>query len=58
MSKMDKYNMIDIDKDRERKRQIVIKKSLANGKEARKLLQHAGIITRQGNLAAVYRPKP
>ena len=55
---MNEYNLIDIDKDRERKRQFVIKKSLANGKEARKLLQNAGIITRQGNLAAVYRPKP
>ena len=55
---MGRCNMIDIDKDRERKRQFVIKKSLANGKEARKLLQKAGIITKQGNLAAVYRPKP
>ena len=47
-----------IDREREKKRLAVIKKSLSSSKEAQRMLQNAGIVTRQGNLALVYRPKP
>lgn len=46
---------IFIDKDREKKRQSVIKQSSSDPQKARKLLETAGIITRNGNISKVYR---
>ena len=46
-----------MDKNREKKRQEVIKKSLSSSEDAQWLLRSAGIITKQGNVAPVYRPK-
>ena len=46
-----------MDKNREKKRQEAIKKSLSNSREARKMLQDAGIITKKGNVSPNYRPK-
>lgn len=46
---------IFIDSNREKKRQLVIKRSTSSPQEAQKLLQSAGIITRSGNISKVYR---
>lgn len=45
-----------MDKNREKKRKEVIKKSLSSSEDAQKMLKSAGIITRQGNVSPVYRP--
>lgn len=45
-----------MDKDREKKRQEVIKKSLSDNEYAQRMLRKAGIITRSGKLAPLYRP--
>lgn len=49
---------IFVDKNRERKRQEVIKRSLSSSEEAKRLLKKAGILTRSGNVAPIYRPQP
>lgn len=44
-----------MDKNRDKKRQEVIKRSLSSSEDARKMLTSAGIITKQGNVATVYK---
>lgn len=46
-----------VDKDREKKRQKAIKKSLSSSEEAQKMLRDAGILTKSGNVSRIYRPK-
>ncbi len=48
---------IFLDKNREKKRQEVIKRSLSSSKDAQRMLQNAGIITKQGNVSPVYRTR-
>ena len=45
-----------MDKNREKKRQEVIKKSLSSSTDAQRILRNAGIITRKGNVSPIYRP--
>ena len=45
-----------MDKNREKKRQEAIKKSLSSSEDAQRMLKDAGIITRQGNVSPAYRP--
>ena len=45
-----------MDKNREKKRQEVIKKSLSSSEDAQRMLKSAGIITKQGNVSPMYRP--
>ena len=45
-----------MDKNREKKRQEVIKRSLSSSEDARKMLKNAGIITRKGNVSPIYKP--
>lgn len=45
-----------MDKNREKKRQEAIKKSLSSSEDAQRMLRSAGIITKQGNVSPVYRP--
>jgi len=45
-----------MDKNREKKRQQVIKKSLSSSEDAQRMLKSAGIITKQGNVSPMYRP--
>lgn len=47
-----------MDKNREKKRQEVIKKSLSSSENAKRLLKSAHIITKQGNVAPAYKSKP
>lgn len=55
-SKIGRIMQVMMDKNREKKRQEVIKKSLSSSEDAQRLLRSAGIITKQGNVAPVYRP--
>lgn len=45
-----------MDKNREKKRQEVIRRSLSSNEEAQRMLKNAGIITKQGNVSPIYRP--
>lgn len=45
-----------MDKNREKKRQEVIKKSLSSSEDAQSMLKSAGIITKKGNVSPIYRP--
>lgn len=55
-SKKEKYMQVVMDKNREKKRQEVIKRSLSSSEDARKMLKNAGIITRKGNVSPIYKP--
>jgi hypothetical protein len=55
--KNEKVMKIFLDKNREKKRQEVIKRSLSSSKDAQRMLQNAGIITKQGNVSPVYRTR-
>jgi len=46
---------IFIDKNREKKRQETIRKSLSSTEESVKILQEAGILTSKGNIAPAYK---
>lgn len=47
-----------MDKNREKKRQEVIKESLSSSENAQRMLKSARIITRHGNVAPAYKTKP